>query len=174
MQETLIAIKQLTYRKVSNQEWLHQNITSDKNQYSLKVKFLQADRFTISKGDMSVWFVVCIFLTDSIFTLFYVSFIIYISHTEAWINSGLSRKQKRRQRKIRKQNTNKSVRTLLVEVDAHSHFLLTSDLVRRNVEKVIEYLQENAKIKDLLSKVNNETDKNDVTVCVYPICNFEL
>ena len=66
------------------------------------------------------------------------------------------------------------MRTLLVEVDAHSHFLLTSDLIRRNVEKVIEYLQENAKIKDLLSKVNNEADKNDVTVCVYPICNFEL
>ena len=30
------------------------NITSDQNQYSLQVKFLQADPFTIAKGDMSV------------------------------------------------------------------------------------------------------------------------
>ena len=61
-----------------------------------------------------------------------------------------------------------------VEVNAQSYFLLTLNLICQNVEKEIEYLQENAKIKDLLSKVNNVTDKNDVIVCVYPICNFEL
>ena len=44
------------------------------------------------------------------------------------------------------------------EVDEHSHFLLTMNLICQNLKK-IEYLQENEKIKDLLLKVDDENDK---------------
>ena len=82
--------------------------------------YLRSEKLYLS---LLIWFVVCIFLTGSTFTRFYVSFIIYISHhfgylteethSETPINSGLSRKQKRRHRKRRKPNTNKSVGTQL-------------------------------------------------------------
>ena len=60
------------------------NITSDQNQYSLQVKFLQADPFTIAKGDMSVYrllgflraYILLQFLTNSPFTV--IRFIVYL------------------------------------------------------------------------------------------------
>ena len=68
--------------------------------------YLRSEKLYLS---LLIWFVVYIVLTDSIFTRFYASFIIYISHHFDYLkeethletpkNSGLSRKQKRRHRK---------------------------------------------------------------------------